>query len=488
MIGEPLRILLVEDVPEDAELVLLEVRRLGVDFLSQRVDTRDGLLEALQEFGPDLILCDYSMPSFDGLAALRLTREHSPGTPFIVVTGSLNEEIAVECMKEGAADYVLKDRMARLGPAVLAALERARAQREKELASTTLRESEARYRLLAENASDVIWTMDLEGRFSYMSPSVESLLGFHPEEARKRPLDEMLTPTSAAAAWAELRDAQAQAAAGKSVEPRRLELEMRRRDGSTVWTDVTVTAVLGPGGALTGAQGVARDISAWKRAQETLRGSETRYRELFEHTPIPVWEEDFSAVHAELAQLRSAGVDNFDSYLNEHPNEVARLASLIRIVDVNQTSVEYREQGRSLAPALRLLCGRLVARLSGRDCGARQRCDAVRCRDSDPDRIGRAADRSPPAVGRTRPRARPLARARVVPGRDGDQSDRGGTPPQRGQLAPTLRAGQRCHRRFRPGWGNGPGRQPAGVRGLRVLARRARRHKHETAHQGRPPR
>jgi two-component system cell cycle sensor histidine kinase/response regulator CckA len=341
MIGEPLRILLVEDVPEDAELVLLEVHRLGVDFLSQRVDTREAFLEALHEFGPDLILCDYSMPSFDGMAALRLTREHSPGTPFIVVTGSLNEEVAVECMKEGAADYVLKDRMARLGPAVLAALERARAQREKELASATLRESEARYRLLAENASDVIWMMDLDGRFSYMSPSVESLLGFRPEEARKRTLDEMLTPTSAAVAWAELRDAQAQAAGGKSVEPRRLELEMRRGDGSTVWTEVTVTPVLGPGGALNGAQGVTRDISNRKGAQDTLKESESRFRELFQHTPVPVWEEDFSAVHAEFARLRSAGVDDFDFYLNEHPDEVARLASLIRIVDVNISSLEY---------------------------------------------------------------------------------------------------------------------------------------------------
>jgi PAS domain S-box-containing protein len=267
VIGEPLRILLVEDVAEDAELAELEVRKLGVPFLSQRVDARAAFLEALAEFGPDLILSDYSMPGFDGMTALRLAREHAPDTPFIMVTASLNEEIAVECMRAGADDYVLKDRMARLGPAVLASLDRARSRREKELASATLRESEARYRLLAENTSDVIWTIGLDGRFTYVSPSVERLLGFAPSEARKRSLDETLTPASAAAAWAEIRAAQAQASTGKAVEPRRLELEQLRKDGSTVWTEVTLTPLYGQGQALAGMHGAARDVSERKRGE-----------------------------------------------------------------------------------------------------------------------------------------------------------------------------------------------------------------------------
>src|SRR5690348_2389531 len=115
--------LLVEDEPDDAALVVHACRQAGMDFRWRRVQTAETMLSALSEERPDLILSDYRMPRFDGAAALQLAREHAPDVPFIIVTGSLNEEIAVECMRNGAADYILKERLARLPLAVAAALD-----------------------------------------------------------------------------------------------------------------------------------------------------------------------------------------------------------------------------------------------------------------------------------------------------------------------------------------------------------------------------
>src|SRR5664279_242201 len=124
--GETVNVLIVEDLPSDAELTEREIRRtLGVcEF--RRVETREDYLAALDACCPALIVSDFKLPHFDGLSALRLAMKRCPDVPFIMVTGSMNEDTAVECMKAGAWDYVIKEHIKRLGPAVLTALERQR--------------------------------------------------------------------------------------------------------------------------------------------------------------------------------------------------------------------------------------------------------------------------------------------------------------------------------------------------------------------------
>ena len=112
------RILLLEDSDADAQLVDVELRKAGLDFTARRAVTRVDFERALREFHPDIIVSDHQLPQFSGAAALPLARELAPGAPFILLTGSLDEETAVQYMKAGAADYILKDRLARLGPAV----------------------------------------------------------------------------------------------------------------------------------------------------------------------------------------------------------------------------------------------------------------------------------------------------------------------------------------------------------------------------------
>jgi DNA-binding NtrC family response regulator len=126
-----LRILILEDVPEDAELLKRILSKEKLQFSARTVDNKRDFLRELKDFSPDLVLSDYTMPRFTGLEALDMVKEIAPSTPFIIITGSIDEETAVECMKAGTVDYVIKNRPIRKGPAVKAALENKRVRDEK---------------------------------------------------------------------------------------------------------------------------------------------------------------------------------------------------------------------------------------------------------------------------------------------------------------------------------------------------------------------
>ena len=121
---ESLRILMVEDMPADAELAQREISREIPHCEFRRVETKDDFLRELEAFRPDIVVSDYSMPRFDGMTALRLSIARDPMLPVILLTGSMNEDTAVACMKAGATDYVIKEHAKRLGSAVLGAMEK----------------------------------------------------------------------------------------------------------------------------------------------------------------------------------------------------------------------------------------------------------------------------------------------------------------------------------------------------------------------------
>ena len=128
---QKLRIFILEDVQSDADLMEGALRQAGFAFSARRTDTRKGFIEALDSFKPDVVLCDYELPKFDGLSAIKLVREKSADLPVIAVTGALGDEAAVALIKAGANDYILKDRLARLGAAVGRALTEAAAIRDR---------------------------------------------------------------------------------------------------------------------------------------------------------------------------------------------------------------------------------------------------------------------------------------------------------------------------------------------------------------------
>jgi DNA-binding NtrC family response regulator len=136
---QPLRVLFVEDSPDDAAILERELRRAGFDPNCKRVETEQEFLAELDN-RLDIILSDYSLPQFDGLRAAELLRETNLNIPFILISGTIGEEVAVDAMKKGAADYLLKDRIARLGAVVEQALEKKRLRDERTRADAEIRE------------------------------------------------------------------------------------------------------------------------------------------------------------------------------------------------------------------------------------------------------------------------------------------------------------------------------------------------------------
>jgi PAS domain S-box-containing protein len=143
---ETIKILFVEDVPSDAELIWHQLYKDDISFEKVLVETKEDYISALETFMPDIIISDFSLPKFDGMTALILKNELAPHIPFILVTGSINEEIAVECMKSGADDYVIKQNLSRLVTSMQAAIAKKKVFYEKEMAEKTLRDSEEKLR------------------------------------------------------------------------------------------------------------------------------------------------------------------------------------------------------------------------------------------------------------------------------------------------------------------------------------------------------
>ncbi|MHB8522055.1 MAG: sensor histidine kinase [Limisphaerales bacterium] len=142
-------ILLLEDDIADAELVKYALREGGLTSSLERVETREDFVQQINRAAPDLILSDYSLPSFDGLTALSIAQEKHPDVPFIFVTGTLGEEVAIRTLKSGATDYVLKTRLSRLVPAVHRALREAGERAERKRAEENLRDSHEQLRALS---------------------------------------------------------------------------------------------------------------------------------------------------------------------------------------------------------------------------------------------------------------------------------------------------------------------------------------------------
>lgn len=135
---EKLFILILEDIPAHAEIVAHEIKKLGIDFRMERVETREEFEKEIEACRPDIILADYSLPSFDGISALKIALLKCPKTPFIFVSGAIGEERAIETLRAGATDYILKDNMKRLGSSILRALEEKEERRKRERAEESL--------------------------------------------------------------------------------------------------------------------------------------------------------------------------------------------------------------------------------------------------------------------------------------------------------------------------------------------------------------
>ena len=180
---QPLRILLIEDSADDAELVLTAIRHAGYAPIHLRVDTAEATRGALASDLWDIVICDYTMPQFSGLAALHIVREHDPDLPFIINSGDIGEDLAVEAMRAGAHDYVLKNNLSRLMPAIERELRESTVRRRGRQAQRELEENEARFRAIVSNVPGVVFQLQrgADGfHFPYVSEGCITLLELTP--------------------------------------------------------------------------------------------------------------------------------------------------------------------------------------------------------------------------------------------------------------------------------------------------------------------
>ena len=269
---KPIRILIVEDKAHDADLAKYEIRKTLSDCEFQVAETRDGFIEALETFQPDVILSDYTLPHFDGMKALKLTLHHAPMTPLIIWTGSISEDVAVDCVKAGANNYILKDNLRRLGPAILHALE------EKELL-VARKQAEQKYQSIFENAMEGIFQSSPQGRFLNLNPAMARLYGYDsPREMIESVRDiatQIYVEPEKRSEFMRLLNSQ------NSVEI--FEARNYRKDGSIIWTSTSARTVRDPHGKILYYEGFLQDITQRKRVEEALQNNEKRFRALLEH-------------------------------------------------------------------------------------------------------------------------------------------------------------------------------------------------------------
>jgi PAS domain S-box-containing protein len=271
----PLHVLMVEDSEDDALLTLRELGRHGYAVTLERVETADGLRAALARPGWEIVLSDYALPGFNGEEALRMVRASGQDLPFIFVSGTIGEDVAVAAMKAGAHDYVMKHNLARLAPAIARELRDALERRQRRAAEAQMRLSEHKYRHLFQTMRDAaLLVAEADGRIIDANEQASLLFGLSRDELLGQPVAPLFPPVAAStpgAAWP-----------GSDA----AEAEVRRPDGTSVPVHVTVSGITLDQRSFRLA--LFRDITIRKRAEEALHSSEERLSTVFHLSPTPI--------------------------------------------------------------------------------------------------------------------------------------------------------------------------------------------------------
>jgi two-component system, cell cycle sensor histidine kinase and response regulator CckA len=351
----PIRVLIVEHDQDDIELCLRELKRDGLAIDPKFAGTRAEFAAAVRNGSFDIILADYRLSNWTGIDVLNLARELGLDIPLILVTGTLGEELAVECIKRGINDYVLKHQLARLGLAIRRSLEEKALREGQARAQKALYESEVHYRSLVENAPEAIVVFDAETRaFVDANHRAEILFGLSRTELLCRePAD--LSPEKQPDGRSSFDSARAYTLRALNGETFHFEWVHRNAKGEDIPCEVFLAAI--PLGSRRLVRGSIVDITDRKRSEAALRDSEARYRSLFESAKYGVYRTTLEGAILDVnpALVAMLGYDSVDEVLAlgqtenfyRDPVERHRLAGqLVRDGKVDAIADWLRKDGR----------------------------------------------------------------------------------------------------------------------------------------------
>jgi PAS domain S-box-containing protein len=250
-----INLLIADDNEDDAVLVAHQLRKAGLSLGYTRIESPDGLAQAVSGPAPDVVICDYNMPALLAEDVLESVQALDPDIPFILVSGEIGDETAAALMRAGAHDFVRKNRLARLVPAVQRELREAGDRRHRRQAAEALRDSEERFRLLAEHAQDIIFRCRLRPRpdIEYLSPALAALVGHQPAELYGDP--------TTLFSLVDARDRAAFEESWRSPPPGTLRTRWHRRDGQIIWMEQRAVAITDDSGEVAAVEGILRDIT-----------------------------------------------------------------------------------------------------------------------------------------------------------------------------------------------------------------------------------
>ena len=258
-----IRALLIEDSADDAALLARELQHAGYDIEPTRVDTPEALKKALEDEKWDIVFCDYSMPLLKGTDALRMVRARNPDIPYIFVSGTMGEDVAVAAMRAGAHDYIVKGNLKRLVPAVERELREAEHRRESRNMQRSIKENEEQFRSIMENIADMVALVDPDGKRVYNSPSYGPLLG-DPESVRGSDSFEEVHPDDRERMRTIFQETV------KSGIGQRTEYRLLLKDGTIRYIESQGSVIRDERGAVRHVLVVSRDITEKKRIEEQM--------------------------------------------------------------------------------------------------------------------------------------------------------------------------------------------------------------------------
>jgi PAS domain S-box-containing protein len=344
-----LKVLILEDNQYDAELNIKTLQKENWIIESRIVSDENSFRTSLQDFEPDIILSDYNLPVFNGMDALKISMEEKPLTPFIIVTGSLDEETAVNCIKKGAWDYVLKEHLIRLNPAVMYALELWGERVKREEIEYSLSESQQHYIALTQNSPDVIMRFDRNHRHLFVNNTIYDQLGLKPELFINKSHHEMGIFDSALCDFWEAHIEKV----FESQKPDEVDFSIPKND-TVVYYEWRLFPEFNSHGEVITVLAIARDISFKKEAEYSIRKSEERLKLALEATSDGIWDWNMKTnevyysprYHQIIGYNPGELKNNLDSFRELlHPDDKERVFKTIKelIVNLNESlEIEFR--------------------------------------------------------------------------------------------------------------------------------------------------